>query len=163
MNRISKEKYYLNIAREVSRRSPCSRRKFGSIIVKDDVIISTGYNGSGRGVINCGTEMSCLKDKYNEEHYTSYNYCSAIHSEVNAIINASRHGTSIVGGTLYLSPEFDEHGDRPCQFCRRVVINSGLNDCYYIDSDGEVCHESIDDWIELENKWMEKYGDKRIS
>ena len=103
--RISKKEHYIKIARTVAERSSCSRRKFGAIIVKDDAILSTGYNGSARKTRNCGTDrMPCLKDIHKEAPNKSYIYFPAIHAEVNAIINAARIGVSIVGGTLYLSP-----------------------------------------------------------
>jgi len=90
MGRISKVEYYLEIAKVVSLRSPCLRRKFGAIIVVNDAIVSTGYNGPARGVNNC--ELGCLKDKVDAPHYGGYEWCPAVHAEENAIVNAARNG-----------------------------------------------------------------------
>lgn len=156
-NRVSKIEYYLNIAQTVAQRSTCSRRKFGAVIVKNDAIISSGYNGAARGTYNCGVDVPCIKDIHNEEHYTSYRHCPAIHGEMNAILNAARHGASVLDGTLYLSPHDRKEGDRPCHLCRRMMINSGIKDCYYINRQGEISHEQRDFWVELENK--ETFGE----
>ncbi|HHF59354.1 MAG TPA: dCMP deaminase family protein, partial [Thermoplasmatales archaeon] len=125
--RISKDLYYLNIAKAVAKRSPCIRRRFGAIIVKDDTIVSTGYNGPARGSVNCD-EVGCLKDVMNLPPYTGYDYCPAVHAEENALLNAARHGSSVIGGTLYLygeSPDgsITEEG-KPCDRCKRALINS---------------------------------------
>lgn len=99
MDRPSKEGYYLNIALETSKRSTCNRRHFGAIIVKDDSIISCGYNGPVRGAPNC-LKYECLKNKNNKEAGKGYDSCRAgpMHAEVNAIVNAARNN----GGLLVL-------------------------------------------------------------
>ena len=154
--RPSKVDYYMGIALAVAQRSPCVRRKFGAILVKNDSILSTGYNGSVRGSRNCGTEVPCIKDVKNEESYKSYEFCPAIHAEVNAVINAARNGVSVYGATLYLAVvgvEFKK-GDRPCRNCRRVLINAGIKDAWFYDSELVLIHEEVKDWIQLENEWM---------
>ena len=153
---MNKVEYYLDIAKTIAEASKCARRKFGALIVKDDAIIATGYNGSVRGAKNCGEDVPCLKDLYNEAHYMSYNYCPAVHAEKNAILNAARVGAKVFGTTLYLSTSTGDNGDRPCYLCRRVMINAGIKDCYYIDKDGNVIHELVSNWINLENLWIEK-------
>lgn len=154
--RPSKEIYYLNIASQIGLRSTCTRRKFGAIIVKNDTIISTGYNGSVRGAINCGYPMECLKDLYKEKPYESYNHCSSIHAEVNAVINASRIGVSVIGATLYIeqTDSSRKEGDKPCINCRRVIINAGIENCVYRDKSGTIYKERVDRWLEDEDKWM---------
>jgi dCMP deaminase len=142
--------YYLRIAHTVSTNSKCSRRKFGAILVKDDVILSTGYNGSVRGSLNCGTEIKCLKDLHNEPAYTSYEYCPAVHAEVNAVINAGRERAR--GSTLFLA-ELSGGSQRPCVNCRRVLIQAGVYDCYNFVKD-EIHHELVSKWINMEDKWM---------
>lgn len=84
MTRISKDEYYLRIAKAVALRSPCLRRKYGAIVVKNDVIVSTGYNGPARGSTNC-EEVGCIKDELNLPHYSAYEYCPAIHAEENCV------------------------------------------------------------------------------
>ncbi len=151
--RISKEKYYFNIAKAISMKSPCSRRKCGAILVKNDSIISSGYNGSARGSTNCGEEIPCIKDKYHEEPLTSYIHCPAIHGEVNSIINSARSGISTIGSTLFLYSSIATDCGRPCIYCRRVIINAGVQDCYF-GNENEIQHEEIQDWIKLEDEWM---------
>ena len=150
---------YLQIANTVALRSPCSRRKFGAILVKDNVIISTGYNGSVRRAWNCGEDIICLKDLYQEKPYQSYDHCPAVHAEVNVILNAAREGKSTVGSTLYLGYVNDSDkikSDRPCRGCRRVVIQTGIKDVFYIDKDGELQHEMVSDWVKMEDDWLKK-------
>jgi dCMP deaminase len=134
-------------------RSPCfERRQFGAILVKNDVIISTGYCGSVRGAINCGIDCKCLKNLHKEEAMKSYNHCPSVHAEMNVVVNAARNGVSTVGSTLYLSTP--QEGDRPCFLCRRFLIQAGVKDCYYKSKDGSILHETAEEWIELENKWI---------
>ena len=135
-------------------KSPCSRRKFGAVIVKDGAIVSTGYNGSARGSLNCGVDIKCLKDICNEERYTSYVNCPAIHAEQNAVINAARSGVSIFGGILYLASMKEGDGDRPCHLCRRTIINSGLKDCFYLDKTEQLIYEEVGSWAVMEDMWI---------
>lgn len=132
MERISKDQYYLDIALAVSKRSNCLRRHYGAIIVNNDEIIATGYNGSPRGEINCCDVGVCRRQ--NAERYHSYEECLSIHAEQNAIISASRR--DMIGGTLYLSCENlidgewikDESDEvRPCPLCERMIKNSGIS------------------------------------
>ena len=88
--RISKENYYLDIAQTVAERCTCLRKKYGAIIVKNDVIVSTGYNGAPRGRKNCNDLAYCMRDKLNIPRGERYEMCRSLHSEANAIINASR-------------------------------------------------------------------------
>lgn len=154
--RINRNQYYIQIARTVAMMSPCSRRKFGAIIVKDGAIVSTGYNGSPRGTKNCGIDVPCLKNLYNEEAYKSYIYCPAVHAEQNAVINAARSGVSVLGGTLYLASLDAGDCERPCHRCRRMIINAGLKDCFYLDKREKLIHEFISSWVDIENMWMEE-------
>ena len=128
-NRPSKNEYYLDIARTVAKRSTCLKWRVGAIIVKDDVVVSTGYNGPARGVINC-MMIGCLKEEMGTPDYKGYEYCTAVHAEENAIINAARHGTSVLGGTLFLYGEEAANGKpfeiRPCDRCKRAIINLSL-------------------------------------
>lgn len=157
--RPNKTEYYFQIAKDVASRSPCSRRQFGAILVKDGVIISTGYNGSVRKTINCGEECQCLKDLYDEKPLQSYDHCPAVHAETNVILNAAREGiVSTKGATLYLGYIGGKynHSDRPCRFCRRIAIQAGIEDALYIDKDGHIHHETISDWVQMENEWIKK-------
>ena len=100
MNRIPRELYYLEIAKAAAMRSTCINKHWGAVIVKDDAIISTGYNGSPRGVPNCCDTGYCYRIENNIQRGTQYERCMAIHAEANAIITAS-HG-QMINATLYL-------------------------------------------------------------
>lgn len=166
---MKKEKidYYLKIAQTVSTQSKCTHRHFGAVIVKNDTIIATGYNGSCRGTLNCGTEIQCLKDVYNEPNYkdcnksyldtnSTYNYCPAIHGEMNAIINAARSGVSVIGATMFISEETGK-SNCPCYLCKRFIIQAGIKDVYDGFYDKFVNHyDVVKDFILLENKWMKE-------
>lgn len=127
VERPSKVKYYLDIAAAVAARSTCLRRQYGAVIVKNDMIISTGYNGSARGWINCCDSGECWREANGIPHGEQYEKCKAVHAEANAIISASR--LDMMGATLYLAGF--EDGERipnpkPCQMCERLIENAGI-------------------------------------
>jgi len=160
----TKVEKYLNVARSIAAGSTCSRRKFGAIIVKNDRIIGTGYNGTARGTLNCGVDIPCIKDAANEPTEVSYKYCPAVHAEENAIINSSP--SDRVGATMYLAPMGEGIGSRPCFRCRRRLLNAQIKYIVYINQEGETVREEVSDYIDMENKWMmdqleggEKYCD----
>ncbi len=128
MERISKRDYYLKIASEVAKRSTCLRRQYGAVIVKNDEIIATGYNGAPRGDENCCDVGSCWRDRHNIPHGEQYEKCVAVHAEANAIISASRN--EMLGSTLYLYgfEGFDKPIDNPepCIMCNRLIKNAGI-------------------------------------
>ena len=120
MKRISKENYYLNMAETALERSTCLRRKWGAVIVKDDEIISTGYNGAPRGRKNCDELGYCIREKL----------CRSVHAEQNAIISAPRK--SMIDATLYMVGKHADTGEcvenaMSCSMCKRVIINSGIS------------------------------------
>ena len=90
MDRVSKINYYLDIAQTVSERSTCLRKCYGAIIVKNDTIISTGYNGAPRGRKNCSDIGRCTREELNIPRGERYEMCRSVHSEANAIIAAPR-------------------------------------------------------------------------
>ena len=128
-NRVSKDTYYLSIADAVLERSTCLRRTYGSVIVNHDQIISTGYNGAPRGEENCIDRGSCERVRMHVPQGERYELCCAVHSEVNAIISASRQ--EMIGSTLYLAGRDTVTGDvidaRPCLMCSRVIRNAGIS------------------------------------
>ena len=130
MNRISKENYYLDIAQTVLERAKCLRRVYGAIIVKNDEIISTGYNGAPRGRKNCVDMGFCTREAMQIPRGERYELCRSVHAEANAIISAARR--DMVGGTLYLVGRNAQTGEllhdaTSCSMCRRLVINAGLS------------------------------------
>lgn len=127
MERPSKVKYYLGIAAAVAARSTCIRRQYGAVIVKNDTIVSTGYNGTARGLVNCCDLNECYREAHNIPHGQQYEKCKAVHAEANAIINASRE--EMCGAILFLAGF--ENGERmknptPCEMCSRMITNSGI-------------------------------------
>lgn len=127
MKRPTKLEYYVNIAKVVSTRSTCLRRRYGAVIVKNDEIIATGYNGSPRGEINCCDINKCQRE--NIPQWQGYEKCCAVHAEMNAIISAARK--DVLGGQLYLygfDIERNEEIDNPtpCEICKKLILNAGL-------------------------------------
>ncbi len=122
-SRISKDNYFMNIAIEVARRSTCTRRQIGAIIVSDvGEIKSTGYNGNPRGLPHCH-EIGCIRDKLNIPSGTRLETCTAVHAEQNALIQA---GTNARGSTLYSTIV-------PCPICARMILNAQVSRVVYID------------------------------
>ena len=120
--RISKDHYFMNIAIEVSRRSTCTRRQIGAIIVSDvGEIKSTGYNGNPRGLPHC-EEMGCIRDKMEIPSGTRLETCTAVHAEQNALMQA---GTNSRGSTLYSTIV-------PCPICARMILNAQIARVVYI-------------------------------
>lgn len=131
--RPSKLEYCLNIALQVAVRSTCLRRKYGAIIVRDDQIISTGYNGSPRGVSNCIDLGNCFRETNKIPSGQRYELCRGVHAEQNAIINAARAGVSVLKGVIYIagrdartSEPLTENYLTPCKLCARMIINAGI-------------------------------------
>ena len=124
MDRVSKHNYYLDIAQTVAERSTCLRKKYGAIIVKNDVIVSTGYNGAPSGIKTCRDKGVCLRDKLGIPSGTQMQTCYAVHAEQNAIVQAAKLGVSIDGATLYCTHQ-------PCSMCCKMIINSGIRRVIY--------------------------------
>lgn len=133
MSRITKDSYYLKIANTVSLRSTCLRRRYGAVIVKNDEIIATGYNGSPRGEDNCCDLGICERNKLNVPKGERYELCKAVHAEQNAIISASRR--DMIGATMYISGNEIKTGDiadcRPCLICEKLIKNAGIKEVIY--------------------------------
>jgi len=150
MERIQKENYYLDIAETVSKRSTCLRRKYGAIIVHNDEIISTGYNGAPRGRHNCVDLGRCLRDELKIPSGERYELCRSVHAEANAIISAARR--DCIGSTLYLAGREAKTGQyiantTPCSMCRRLIINAGIKQVIARVSDTEYTVTDVRDWI----------------
>ena len=136
--RKSKDNYYLNIAEAVLARSTCLRRKYGAVIVNNDEIISTGYNGSSRGTKNCCDVGFCIREKEGIPHGIRYEMCPAVHAEANAIISASRR--DMLGATLYLAGQEADgkpvSNAKPCSMCYRLILNAGISAIITKNADG---------------------------
>ena len=152
--RISKENYYLNIAETVLERATCLRRVFGAIIVKNDEIISTGYNGAPRGRRNCVDMGFCTREAMKVPRGERYELCRSVHAEANAIISAARR--DMVGGTLYLVGRNAQTGEllhdaTSCAMCRRMVINAGLSKVVIRTTASDFSVVDVQDWVTLED------------
>ncbi|MBR4036144.1 MAG: cytidine deaminase [Oscillospiraceae bacterium] len=126
--RVSKIDTYLNCAEVFAYRSTCIKRKYGAVIVKDDVVISTGYNGAPRGMDNCCDLGKCPRMERNMHQGQGYAMCRAVHAEANALLNCSRQQT--IGADLYLvgiNPKDNSiHRAKPCPICAREIIQAGI-------------------------------------
>lgn len=161
MERVSKTNYYLDIAETVSQRSTCLRRRFGAIIVKNDVIVSTGYNGAPRGRQNCNDLGVCMRDKLGIPRGERYELCRSIHAEANAIISASRE--QMLGSTLYLCCTDSKTGEviggmNCCMMCKRQVINAGISKVVIRNNKLEYTEIDVNDWIEDDDSLSGVFG-----
>ena len=133
MERPDKTQYYLDIASIVSERSTCMRRKYGAVIVKNDEIIATGYNGAPRNMVNCTELNNCMRESLNVPHGTQYELCRAVHAEQNALLSASRN--ECIGAKLYLACTDKDYNwikhTECCDICKKLIIN---NLCIYIEN-----------------------------
>lgn len=151
MERIDKINYYLNIAESVLERSTCIRRCFGAIIVKNDEIIATGFNGAPRGRSNCCDLKYCLREKLDIPRGERYEMCRSVHAEQNAIISASRK--DLLDSTLYLVGKEVATGNyvvnsNPCSLCKRMIINAGIRDVVLRDTKDSYRIVSVQDYID---------------
>ncbi len=152
MSRIDKENYYLDIAETVLERSTCLRRCYGAIIVQNDEIISTGYNGAPRGRKNCADLGRCTREELKIPSGERYELCRSVHAEANCIISASRSET--LGATLYMTcrdPKTGEliPGSSSCSMCRRLIINAGIRRVVIRDTRTQYRVVNVEkEWIE---------------
>jgi len=124
-NRPSWCNYFLKIAQLVSQRSTCLRRKVGAVIVKENQILSTGYNGAPKNVKHC-SEVGCLRKKMNVPSGERHELCRGVHAEQNAIIQAAVNGVSVKNGVMYCT-------HHPCSICAKMIINAELKKVYIAD------------------------------
>jgi dCMP deaminase len=152
------EWYFMNITKEVAKRSTClSGVKFGAIIVKDKKIISTGYNGAPRNVLDCYDRGMCLRRQLKIPSGQRYELCRSVHAEMNAIINAARSGVSILGTELYIYGTKSYNNENilvdsvPCFICKKMIINAGISRVIGIKETGELQVYDVEkDWVD---KW----------
>ena len=119
------QQYFMEIARLVSRRSTCTRRRVGAVLVKDKRMLATGYNGAPSGLAHCAA-IGCLREKLQVPSGQRHELCRGLHAEQNAIIQAAAHGISIQGSMLFCTT-------LPCSICLKMLINAGITDIVYED------------------------------
>jgi dCMP deaminase len=116
-------------------RASCIRRQVGAVIVKDSMVLTTGYNGAPRGLAHA-SEAGCLRDKLGIPSGQRHELCRGLHAEQNAIVQAARHGISIAGSTLYCT-------HHPCVICIKMIINAGIVAVYYSEGYADEIAKSI--------------------
>jgi dCMP deaminase len=121
--RPSWHEYFMSITELVAQRATCTRRYVGAILVRDKHIIATGYNGAPTGISHC-LDVGCLREQQGIPSGERHELCRGLHAEQNAIIQAAKHGTSVVGATLYCT-------NMPCAICSKMLINARISEVYY--------------------------------
>lgn len=150
MARRDKTNYYLDIAEAVLGRSTCLRLKYGAIIVRNDEIVSTGYNGAPRGRANCDELGNCVRERLNIPSGQRYELCRSVHAEANAIISAAREQT--LGATLFLACRSAKTGElvsgtSSCAMCKRLIINAGISQVIVRETENNYTVYDVVDWI----------------
>lgn len=154
MNRKDKHNYYLDIAQTILERATCLRNNVGAVIVKNDEIISTGYNGAPRGRANCCDLGVCRREQLGIPRGQRYELCRSVHAEQNAIIAAPRG--EMIGATLYLAMCNSRTGElvpdaSPCNMCRRMIINAGIERVIIRNTPTEYTIHNVQDYIEQDD------------
>lgn len=127
--------YFIDITELVAKRSTCTRRAVGAVLVKDKQLLSTGYNGAPAGVRHC-SETGCLREQMNVPSGERHELCRGVHAEQNAIIQAAYYGVSINGATLFCT-------NLPCSICAKMLINAGISKIYYKDGYADSISEEM--------------------
>ncbi len=154
--RPSKDEYYLDLAKSVSRRATCTSTEIGAVIIRDDQVISTGYNPAPRGTKSSQEHGFCLRRKLGIPSGHRYEICRSVHAEQNTIINAARAGVSLLNGDMYIFGK--RHGSdalfdaNPCFICKKMIINAGLRRVICSQKDGGFKIFLVSDWAK---EWQE--------
>lgn len=161
MKRRDKHNYYLDIAETVLERSTCLRRHYGSVIVKNDEIVSTGYVGAPRVRENCIDRGICYREEAQVPRGTMYEMCRSVHSEANAIISAARK--DMIDSTLYMvGISFDSgtyvENATSCMMCKRMIINAGISRVVIRDDKDRYRIVDVDNWIKNDDSLSGKTG-----
>ena len=159
MNRRDKHNYYLDIAQTILERATCLRNNVGAVIVKNDEIISTGYNGAPRGRANCCDLGVCRREQLGIPRGQRYELCRSVHAEQNAIIAAPRN--EMIGATLYLAMCNSKTGElvsdaSPCNMCRRMIINAGIERVIIRNTPFEYTIHNVQDYIDQDDTLPEE-------
>ena len=161
MNRVDKINYYLDMAEVALERSTCLRKKWGAVIVKNDEIIATGYNGAPRGRKNCIDLNYCKREEMHIPRGERYEMCRSVHAETNAIISASRK--DCLDATLYMvgievaNGEYVTHA-RPCAMCKRMIINAGIKNIVVRNTKTEYEIIDVSEFIDNDESLEEVMG-----
>ena len=161
MTRTDKENYYLDIAETVLERSTCLRRCYGAIIVNNDEIVSSGYNGAPRGRKNCIDCGICIREELHIPRGERYEMCRSVHAEANAIISAARK--EMIGASLYLVGRDAKTGRyveqaSSCPMCKRMVINAGITRVVIRDDKTTFRVVDVKDWVDHDESLSGVFG-----
>lgn len=153
--RPSKDEYYMDLAKSVCRRATCTKVEIGAVIIKDDQVISTGYCGAPRGTKSSLEHGFCLRKQLGIPSGQRYEICRSVHAEQNAIINAARAGTSLLGGDMYIYGKIKNENNKeitldafPCFICKKMLINCGLKKIICSLKEGGYKTFNVEDWVE---------------
>lgn len=144
--RPSWDRYFMEICRLVASRSTCLRRKVGAVVVKDNRILATGYNGAPSGLTHC-LEAGCLREKMGVPSGERHELCRGLHAEQNAVIQAAVYGTPIAGATFYLT-------NQPCSLCAKMLANAKVVRVVY---DGDYPDELAESILKEAGIRLEKF------
>ena len=133
--RPSWQQYFIQMAILASKRSTCLRRQVGAVLVKDNQILSTGYNGSPKGIAHCG-QIGCMREQQSVPSGTMHELCRGVHAEQNAIIQAGLNGSSTRGAVAYCTHQ-------PCSICARLIINAEIKTVYIADTYPDALAEQL--------------------
>jgi len=125
-DRPSWQQYFMEMALLAAKRSTCLRRKVGAVLVRDNQILSTGYNGSPKNIRHC-SETGCLRQQLNIPSGEKHELCRGVHAEQNAIIQAGLNGSSTKNAVLYCT-------NQPCSICARLIINAEIKTVYIAET-----------------------------
>lgn len=142
------DEYFINIARVVATRATCFRRRYGAVIAKDNIIVSTGYNGAPRGMVDCLDAGQCTREILEVPHGERYELCHSVHAEANAIIRASM--SALNGSTIYISGVdggSKECDSAPCMMCKRMILNARIKRVVHSDGHGGNINIDPEDWL----------------
>jgi dCMP deaminase len=155
MARPSWDEYFMSLAHLAATRSTCLRRHVGAMIVKDRMVLSTGYNDTPRGMPNCG-DGGCERCRSSQSTGVGLDTCLCLHAEQNAIIQAAYHGVGIAGATVYCTHQ-------PCLTCAKMIINAGLVRMVYASAYPDplaerVLREAAIDLVQVPNGTVVRQG-----
>jgi dCMP deaminase len=142
------DEYFIAIAKAVSARATCFRRKYGAVITKNNIIVSTGYNGAPAGMKDCLEVGKCTRKELQIPHGERYELCHSVHAEANAIIRASVD--ELEGATIYISGadgNEEECHSEPCMMCKRMILNARILRVVYSDGNGSYHVINPGNWL----------------
>ncbi len=134
-DRPSWQKYFMEMAILVSKRSTCVRRRVGAVLVRDNQVLSSGYNGAPKNIRHCA-EIGCLRSENNVPSGEKHELCRGVHAEQNAIIQAALNGASTRDTVLYCT-------NQPCSICAKMIVNAEIRTVYIADPYPDTLAEQI--------------------